>query len=296
MFSEKILESDAFIDMQLQSQILYVHLCMAADDDGFIGSPNKIIRMIGVEKKHYEELLNKRFILSFPSGVCIIKHWLINNTIKKDRYIETVYREEKEMLIIKDNSSYTEWKQNGTKMEPTTETEWKQNDSEIVPQVRLDKVRLEKGSIDKINNTSEIENFFESVWELYPLKKDKSYIKKTQKEKLFKIGYDEIKRCIDRYVSSQKNPDYYKHGSTFFNTAYVDYLDCNCETNNEIISKQEIKPVEEVKSRFDPLTEEERKIFFDRGAFFIDEEDGESVDFSELTEEERKYLHEKGVI
>ena len=72
MFSEKILESDAFIDMQLQSQILYVHLCMAADD-GFIGSPNRIIRMIGVEKKH-EELLKICFVIS---GVCI-KHWLIN--------------------------------------------------------------------------------------------------------------------------------------------------------------------------------------------------------------------------
>lgn len=110
MFSEKVLESDAFIDMQLQSQILYVHLCMAADDDGFVGSPNRVVRMIGAEKKHYEELLNKRFILSFPSGVCVIKHWLINNTIKKDRYVETVYREEKELIIIKDNSAYTERK------------------------------------------------------------------------------------------------------------------------------------------------------------------------------------------
>ncbi len=59
--------------------------------------------------------------------------------------------------------------------------------------------------------------------------------------------------------------------------------------------KKETKPIKEVKSRYDPLTEEERKMFFDRGAFFIDE-DGECVDFSELTEEERIYLHEKGVI
>ena len=36
--------------------------------------------------------------------------------------------------------------------------------------------------------------------------------------------------------------------------------------------KKETKTVEEVKSRYDPLTEEERKMFFDR--FFIDE-DGE---------------------
>lgn len=274
MFSEKILESDAFIDMQLQSQILYVHLCMAADDDGFIGSPNRIIRMIGVEKKHYEELLSKRFILSFPSGVCIIKHWLINNTIKKDRYVETVYREEKDFLIVKENSAYTERNQNGTKMEPTTETEWIQNGSEIVPQVRLDKVRL-----DKVREEKKIQHIIPPKLE---------WVFEYCEERKNGIDPDAFFNHYDSngwMIGKTKMKNWQASIRTWENNRKVKVEEV----------KKEIKPVEEVKSRYDPLTEEERKMFFDRGAFFIDE-DGECVDFSELTEEERIYLHEKGVI
>lgn len=254
MFSEKILESDAFIDMQLQSQILYVHLCMSADDDGFIGSPNRIIRMIGVEKKHYEELLSKRFVLSFQSGVCVIKHWLINNTIKKDRYIETVYREEKSLLIVKENSVYTEKNHNGTEMEP----ECFQNGSEIVPQDRLDKDRLDKDRINKINNTAEIEDFFESVWILYPKRAGKGSVSNKQKKVLFNIGYDEIKRCIERYLDDQKNPDYYKHGSTFFNTGYIDYLDKNFNKPYDDIPREE-EPTRPVGGSLDLMAELNKK-------------------------------------
>lgn len=77
------------------------------------------------------------------------------------------------------------------------------------------------------HNTAEIEDFFESVWILYPKKAGKGSVSSKQKKVLFNIGYDEIKRCIERYVVDQKNPDFYKHGSTFFNTGYIDYLDEN---------------------------------------------------------------------
>ena len=44
MFSKKITESDAFLDMPLSAQALYFHLNMAADDDGFVNNPKKIVR------------------------------------------------------------------------------------------------------------------------------------------------------------------------------------------------------------------------------------------------------------
>lgn len=69
------------------------------------------------------------------------------------------------------------------------------------------------------------------------------------------------------------------------------------EKNRNVVIKEvkDIPPEETIKSRFDPLTEEEKKYYFGKGAFMIDE-DGESVDYSELTEEERIYLQKKGVI
>lgn len=37
MFTMKIVDSDAFLDMPMSAQCLYFHLNMRVDDDGFIG-------------------------------------------------------------------------------------------------------------------------------------------------------------------------------------------------------------------------------------------------------------------
>ena len=108
MFSPQIVDSDAFLDMSASAQSLYFHLGMRADDDGFVGNPKKILRMVGGNDDDLKLLLAKRFILTFQSGVIVIKHWRINNLIRKDWYKGTIYIEEKNQLKIKDNGSYTE--------------------------------------------------------------------------------------------------------------------------------------------------------------------------------------------
>lgn len=108
MLSQHIMDSDAFLDMPPTTQILYVHLCMRADDDGFVGNPKKIMRMVGSVDDDLKVLLAKRFLLKFDSGVIVIKHWRIHNYIQKDRYQETKYLEEKAGLVVKNNGSYTE--------------------------------------------------------------------------------------------------------------------------------------------------------------------------------------------
>lgn len=108
MFSEKIVESDAFLDMPLTSQALYFHLGMEADDDGFVGNAKRIQRAIGAADDDMNILVAKRFILRHNSGIVIIKHWRINNTIRKDRYTETMYGDIKDLLVVKENGAYTE--------------------------------------------------------------------------------------------------------------------------------------------------------------------------------------------
>ena len=108
MFSLQIVDTDAFLDMPATSQLLYFHLSMRADDDGFVPNPKKIMRMINSQEDDLKVLMVKRFILSFESGVIVIKHWRINNYIQKDRYQETKYLDEKNGLAIKDNGAYTE--------------------------------------------------------------------------------------------------------------------------------------------------------------------------------------------
>ena len=108
MFTQKIIDSDAFLDMPLTTQALYFHLNMRADDDGFINNPKKICRMIGASDDDLKLLIAKRFVLAFEKGVIVIKHWRMHNLIRKDRYSPTQYEDEFMSLDIKDNGSYTE--------------------------------------------------------------------------------------------------------------------------------------------------------------------------------------------
>lgn len=131
MFSPKIIDSDAFLDMPIGSQLLYFHLCMRADDDGFVGNPKRIMRLMGAQEDDFKVLIAKRFILTFQSGVVVIKHWKIHNLIRHDRYNQTQYIDEKNSLLTKENGAYTEWQP---------------NDNQLAPQVRLGQDRLGKNT------------------------------------------------------------------------------------------------------------------------------------------------------
>lgn len=108
MFAKTIVDSDAFLDMSLSTQALYFHLSMRADDDGFINNPKKIMRMIGASDDDLKILIAKRFVLTFETGVIVIKHWRLHNTLRKDRYKPTIYQEEFLQLKMKDDGAYTE--------------------------------------------------------------------------------------------------------------------------------------------------------------------------------------------
>ncbi len=107
MFAKTIIDSDAFIDMPLSTQVLYFHLSMRADDDGFINNPKKIQRMIGANEDDLKVLVTKKFIIPFESGIVVIKHWKIHNYIRGDRKKETYYPEEMSLLKVEENGSYT---------------------------------------------------------------------------------------------------------------------------------------------------------------------------------------------
>ena len=107
IFSKTIIDTDAFLEMPATTQNLYFHLNMHADDDGFIGNPKRIGRMIGASDDDFKILIAKKFIIVFESGVIVIKHWRIHNTLSKMRYKETSYLDEKSQLLIKENNAYS---------------------------------------------------------------------------------------------------------------------------------------------------------------------------------------------
>ncbi|MCH7758977.1 replisome organizer [Patescibacteria group bacterium] len=130
MFSIQIVASDAFLDMPATSQLLYFHLVMKADDEGFVGNPKTIMRLITVQEDELKILLAKRFILGFESGIVVIKHWLIHNTIRLDRFKGTSYIKEKKSLKLNENKAYTEL--------------GKPNGNQVATQYKLSKVNIIK--------------------------------------------------------------------------------------------------------------------------------------------------------
>lgn len=230
MFTKKIIDSDAFLDMPLSSQSLYFHLNMRADDDGFLNNPKKIQRMIGASEDDLKLLIAKRFVIAFENGVIVIKHWRMHNLLRKDRYNPTQYVEEKDRLIVKDNGSYTE-----KAAEIPMATTWQPDDNQSGNQVATQD-RIGKDSIDK--------NIYISIIS-YLNEKAKSSFKVSTKKTQTLIharlaeGFteDDFRTVIDKKCSDwmgDSKMERYLRPETLFGTKFEGYL------NEKVTSK---KPV-----------------------------------------------------
>ncbi len=102
MLSMNIIDTDLFLQMPISTRLLYYDFCMRADDDGFIDSPMKIIKMIGCSEDDLRVLIAKNYLIPFENKVCVIRHWLIHNTIRKDRYNPTIHIDERNQLSVTD--------------------------------------------------------------------------------------------------------------------------------------------------------------------------------------------------
>lgn len=106
MFAKSIVTTDQFLSMPLSTQLLYFQLGMQADDDGFVGNPRGVQRLLGCTDDEVKLLIAKQYIIPFESGVIVIKHWKLHNSIQKDRYTPTIYTDEKAQLAA-DANVYT---------------------------------------------------------------------------------------------------------------------------------------------------------------------------------------------
>jgi hypothetical protein len=102
MYSEEVIETDVFYNLSFEAQSLYLHYNQNADDDGFVRNPKQIRLLGGFNEDAYEELLENHFLIAFKN-VVLVKHWLVNNDIKKDRYTPTLFIDEKMHLKVANN-------------------------------------------------------------------------------------------------------------------------------------------------------------------------------------------------
>ncbi len=117
MLSLELMRSDEFLDLSAGSQLLYVHLTVEADDDGFLCGKKRILAMLGLPAAAFDALVSSGFIIAFPSGAAVITHWPLLNKVPKDRYVPTRFVEEKNRLQLVPGVGYA------LKTEEETESE-----------------------------------------------------------------------------------------------------------------------------------------------------------------------------
>ena len=141
MFSADVVETDAFLELPSKSQLLYFHLGMRADDDGFVSSPRTIMRTTGCTTRDLKRLEAAGYVISFDSGVLVVTDWKINNTLKNDRHHKTVFQSE--FALLKESTSKRYILSNsGTIAEP----DWNQNGNLPEPQYSIEKNRVVESS------------------------------------------------------------------------------------------------------------------------------------------------------
>lgn len=223
MFSRKITESDQFLDMPMSAQVLYFHINMQADDDGFVGNAKTIKRMIGASDDDLKLLIAKQFLIPFETGIVVIRDWKIHNYIQKDRYSETFYQHEKAQLETLGNKQYQRM-----------DTECIQNVSGLDTQVRLGKDRLGKER-DIQSSSDELDDIpYKEIIDYLNEKTNSQFRNSTKKTKtLIKARYaegfnlDDFKKVIDTKATEWLNDSKmskFLRPETIFGTKFESYL------------------------------------------------------------------------
>ena len=228
MFNKTITNNDNFLEMPDSSQNLYFHLSMNADDDGFIDNWKSIMRMTGHKEDDLKVLIAKQYIIPFESGVIVIRHWRLNNYLRRDRYTSTSYIKELNQLTVDNNNIYN-------------------LDTKGIPSNNPDKISIDKISKDNIlivdedkknsllNTTKEIITYMNELAGTdfrYTTKKTQSLINARLKEG---FTVDDIKDVIYykyhkwylkpiEFKNGQKS-DYYFRPNTLFSTNFEGYLE-----------------------------------------------------------------------
>lgn len=218
MFSLAVCDTDRFLELPASTQNLYFHLGLRADDDGFVASPKRITSLCGCNPDDLRILAGKGFIVPFESGVCVIRDWKVNNSIRADRYTPTIYTREKALLL--DQSAHGN--QLATICQP--------NDNHVG--VTMDtQYRIVKESKGKRNSCAASQRSahseeFEQFWKAYPKKRDKA---RAERAFAKAIGKADLETMLQALAVQKQSPDWLKDGGQYIPLATTWLNGCRWE-------------------------------------------------------------------
>lgn len=237
MMSKKIIDTDNFLDMPQSTQCLYFHLLLRADDDGFIQSPKSIMRITGCKDDDLKLLIAKGFVISFETGVIVIRHWRVHNYVQSDRYSKSELPEAQ--CVELKNKVYEAVKQPMNLDNTYMDTKCIQNGYNLDTQIRIDKIREEGNRIETLCHAShdDVDKSHFEIIEYLNLKTGSKF-KPTTKPYVqairsrLKEGYtvDDFKTVIDKKCREWKGTKLEKYltPKTLFAPSHFDtYLNSN---------------------------------------------------------------------
>ena len=230
IIKESICTSEDIAGLSMGAEILFYHLMVKVDDFGVYFGNEKIIKNTcfplkssEIKVKQVESWLNElvkagllfAYVAEDGKKYVQFTKWAKHQQIRAKKSKYPLFDSTCNHLLADDNNSC----RNPIQSNP-------------------DEIQSESAQ-----SADEIESCFLALWDLYPKKVGKSAVSKKAKAELHKAGFDVVSAAIETYNAEiqRENRDmqYVKNGSTFFNGAWRDYV--SDESNTASDTKKEVE-------------------------------------------------------
>ena len=193
MFSNRIANSARFLQMPAESQLLYFHMVLRADDDGIVES-YPLIRLLGMAPDNFKVLVAKGFIKPLNEDqVIVIKDWLEHNTIRADRKVDSIY---KHLLLEKAPEIKVIEPKPRSDVEDNSRRTGGGQSTDGISKVRLGQVKISKDNTTSDPRIAEVIQLFKDINPSY-----KGWFgNKTQRKAVSKLleahGIEKVQKAI----------------------------------------------------------------------------------------------------
>ena len=213
IIKESICTSENIAALSMGAEVLFYHLMVKVDDFGVYFGNEQIIKNTCFPLKSSEIKVKQ------------VESWL-NELVKSGLLFAYVAEDGKKYVQFTKWAKHQQIRAKKSKY-PLFDSTCNQLISDDCNSCR-NPIQYESQSISA-QSADEIESCFLALWDLYPKKAGKSSVSKKAKAELHKAGFDVVSVAIENYKAEiqRENRDmqYVKNGSTFFNGAWKDYLE-----------------------------------------------------------------------
>lgn len=107
MFNIGIVSNDKFRTLPAGTQLLYFHLCLSADDEGFVENAISLIQILPVSFEDLKNLIDRGYVIFLEDYLYVIKDWKVHNRITNQKFTGTRHVTYLNKLRVTDNESYS---------------------------------------------------------------------------------------------------------------------------------------------------------------------------------------------